>query len=426
MNDNVPTPESPNWYTSPPDVAPVPQPRSRRHRWLAGAAAVVIVAVSAAAGAALELSVHGGSSAPNASRFIAPSTNGSGTNGSGSFTDPFDDGTDGSSGSSGSSAGNTSLDVGAIAANVNPAVVNIATNVEGGGQAAGTGIVLTPSGRVLTNNHVINGATKVRVEVGVTGKVYNADVLGYDVADDVALLQLQHASGMKTAKLDTSGSVSTNDQIVAIGNALGHFGTPTAVDGIVTGTHRTITAGDDNANTETLSDMIQIQADIQPGDSGGPIVDADAEVIGVTTAADAGSGRFGFRAGNTGFAIPIAKAMGVARKIEAGTATDRIHIGGNRALLGVLLDDQAGGLGDRSSGDGAPVARVESGSAADKAGVEAGATITGLDGHAITSPSDLRTALNAHQPSDRVTITWADSSGQQHRASTQLGSGPPA
>lgn len=159
---------------------------------------------------------------------------------------------------------------------------------------------------------------------------------------------------MKTAKLDTSGSVSTNDQIVAIGNALGHFGTPTAVDGIVTGTHRTITAGDDNANTETLSDMIQIQADIQPGDSGGPIVDADAEVIGVTTAADAGSGRFGFRAGNTGFAIPIAKAMGVARKIEAGTATDRIHIGGNRALLGVLLDDQAGGLGDRSSGDGAP------------------------------------------------------------------------
>lgn len=422
----------PGGYPSPPGIAPVPEARSRRRRWIAGAAAIVIVAVSAAGGAALEVSLHHNSSASTAApRVVTPSSPNSGNGNSGSgFVDPFNDGS-GDSSSGTSSSGTTSLDVQSIAAKIDPGIVNIATNLEDGGEAAGTGIVLTSSGEVLTNNHVIDGATRVRVEVGITGKTYTADVVGYDVLDDVAIIQLRNASNMKTVTLDPSASVAANDEIVAIGNALGKFGTPSAVDGVVTATHQTITAGDDSSNTETLTDMIQVQASIQPGDSGGPLVNSHGKVIGMNTAADAGSGRFRYRAGNAGFAIPIAKALNVAHQIETRTTSDRVHIGGSRALLGVLLDNSttSNAFGDGSSsnsGNGATVSNVESNSAADHAGVKAGDVITGLDSKTVTSPSELRAALNTHQAGDTVSIAWQDSSGATHRASTKLGSGPPA
>ncbi len=229
-------------------------------------------------------------SSPSTSSFVAPSNPFAGSNGGSSSGNSEGGQFGGRFGQNGSgTSGNVNIDVDGIAKKVNPAIVNIATTLSGGGEAAGTGMVLTSSGEVLTNNHVINGATKIQVEVGVTGKTYTAKVLGYDVEDDVALIKLNNASGMKTISTDTS--VSKNDEVVAVGNALGKFGEPAAVGGTVTALHQKVTAGDSRRlDQETLSDMIRIAASIQPGDSGGALVNEDAKVIGMNTAADSGSG----------------------------------------------------------------------------------------------------------------------------------------
>jgi S1-C subfamily serine protease len=293
-------------------------------------------------------------------------------------------------------------------------------------------MVLTSSGEVLTNNHVINGATKIRVELGITGKTYTAKVVGYDSADDVALIKLDNASGMKTISTETS--VSKNDKVVAIGNALGHFGTPSAVGGTVSALHQKVTAGD-GGDSETLSDMIRIAASIQPGDSGGALVNESGKVIGMNTAADAGSGQspfggqFGSQTGTTGFAIPIGNAIKVVDEIRDGDTSNGAHIG-DRALLGVVLQDSSSNspFGDSSGngGNGAAVSDVSSGSPADDAGIQQGDTITGVGSKSVDSADQLRTVLNGYHPGDKVTITWTDASGTSHHASVTLTKGPPA
>jgi len=310
---------------------------------------------------------------------------------------------------------------------VNPAIVNIATTLSGGQEAAGTGMVLTASGEVLTNNHVINGATKIEVQVGVTDKTYTAKVVGYDVADDVALIKLNNASGMKTISTATASSVSRNDAVVAIGNALGRFGTPSAVGGAVTALHQKVTAGD-GLDQETLSDMIRIAASIQPGDSGGALVDDAGKVIGMNTAADAGSGRFGYQSGTTGFAIPITNAITIVNEIKNGNASNGAHIG-DRALLGVVLQSTSfpfGSDNSGSSGSGAAVADVGSNTPAAGAGLAVGDTITALGDHTVRSSSDLRGVLDTYHPGDKVTVAWTDGSGQGHHATVTLSKGPPA
>lgn len=369
--------------------------------------AVAILLVSAAVGAGVELAINrDASTSSNASRFVVPGS-------------PFD------GGAGSAPAAPSGLPVETIASRVDPGTVNIATTLSGGAEAAGSGMVITRSGEVLTNNHVINGATKITVEIGVTGETHTAKVLGYDVADDVALLKVDGVSNLKTVDLGSAASVNVNDQVVAIGNALGRFGTPTAAGGVVTGVNRTITAGDRvAADTETLTGMIQFRAAIQPGDSGGPLVERSAKVVGMVTAADTGGNRFGYSAGSAGFAIPIDKAMSIVHRIESGTGSDRVHIGGGRALLGVVLDTGGAGLG--TSPSGAAVAEVESGSGAGAVGIQPGDTIVSLGGTPVGSASELRAALGRHQAGDRVSITWVDSAGAQHSATVKLGSGPPA
>ena len=277
----------------------------------------VVALVAGAGGAAIGVAVaNNGTDSPSTSSFVAPSNPFAGGNGGSSSGNSEGGQFGGRFGQNGSgTSGNVNIDVDGIAKKVNPAIVNIATTLSGGGEAAGTGMVLTSSGEVLTNNHVINGATKIQVEVGVTGKTYTAKVVGYDVKDDVALIKLNNASGMKTISTDTS--VTKNEKVVAVGNALGKFGEPSAVAGTVTALHQRVTAGDssDGSDQETLSDMIRIAASIQPGDSGGALVNEDAQVIGMNTAADSRSGgtpfggQFGSQTGTTGFAIPIGNAL---------------------------------------------------------------------------------------------------------------------
>ncbi len=213
---------------------------------------------------------------------------------------------------SSSSSGGPS-DVNAIASKVDPGLVDVNTTLGyQQEQAAGTGIVLTSNGVILTNNHVIDGATSIQVTDVGNQKTYTASVVGYDRTKDIAVLQLHNASGLQTARLANSSNASVGQQVVGVGNAGGTGGTPSAAGGTVTALNQSITASDEGDGTsEQLSGLIQTNANIQPGDSGGALVDTSGQVLGVDTAASDGySFQYnGQSSGNQGFAIPINTAL---------------------------------------------------------------------------------------------------------------------
>ena len=282
-----------------------------------------------------------------------------------------------------------------------------------GAQAAGTGMILTSSGEVLTNNHVVEGATSIKVVIVSTGATYTAKVVGTDPTDDVAVLQLQGASGLQTAKVGNSSGVKAGDAVTAVGNAGGTGGTPSAAKGSVVATGQSLTASDENgSNAENLTDMIEISAAVVAGDSGGPLYDANGNVIGMDTAA---SNSFARGGGQTvAYAIPIDKAQKIADQIESGHETSTIHIG-YPAFLGVSLQDALNGSVIAAVGNGTPAA---------KAGLQAGDVITSVDGKAITSASSLSSVIAGHDPGDHVKIAWTDTSGQTHTATVTLATGP--
>ncbi|HKA97431.1 MAG TPA: trypsin-like peptidase domain-containing protein, partial [Streptosporangiaceae bacterium] len=236
--------------------------------------------------------------------------------------------------------GATALTTSQIAAKVNPGLVDVVSTLGyQGAKAAGTGMVLTPTGEVLTNNHVIDGATSIKaVDVG-NGRTYPAKVVGYDKSHDVAVLQLQGASGLPTVSL-SSAAPQTGQKVVALGNAGGKGGTPSLVTGRITGLGQSVTAADEGAgNAERLTGMIAHNSDIQPGDSGGPLVNTNGEVIGMNTAGSTSPSTVGDQSGQAqtrtqAFAIPITRASTIADQIEAGTPSSTVHIGGT-AFLGV-------------------------------------------------------------------------------------------
>ena len=181
--------------------------------------------------------------------------------------------------------------------------------------------------------------------------------------------------------------MSVGDPVLALGNALGKGGSPTPAAGTVVALGQTITAGDENGgDQETLTGTIQHDAPIQPGDSGGPLVNADGKVVGVNAAASTNSG-FGYRGSSStateGFAIPIDKALSIAKQIENGTESDTVHVG-ERGILGVSIQSDTT-FGGRSSGNGATVADVQSGSPAADAGIGAGDTIVAIGSSSVGS-----------------------------------------
>jgi S1-C subfamily serine protease len=313
------------------------------------------------------------------------------------------------------------LDVNAIAQAVDPAVVDVDT-VLGyqSARAAGTGIVIKSSGIVLTNNHVVSGATSITVTEVTDGRTFTATVVGYDRSDDIAVLQLAGASGLPTATLANSSTVGVGDAVLAIGNAGGAGGTPATAPGRVTALDQSITASDEGSGaSEQLTGLIQVAADIQAGDSGGPLVNSDAQVIGIDTAATAG---FRYRAsGGQGYAIPINAAVTIANQILDNQASAKVHLG-ETAFLGVNVASTGGANG--SGGSGAGVTRVVSGSPAENAGLSAGDMIVSVDGQPVDSATTLTTLLDAHHPGDRVNIGWTDRSGQSQSVAVALASGP--
>ena len=328
-----------------------------------------------------------------------------------------------------------SLDLSALAAKVNPSLVDINVGLSTpNAQAAGTGIVLDGSGVVLTNNHVITGASTINVTDVSNGQNYPATVVGYDRAHDIAVLQLQGASNLPTATLGDSATVAVGDPIAAIGNAGGRGGTPSIVGGTVSALNQTVTVSDEiTGSSEQLDGLIDVAAGIQPGDSGGPLINAAGQVIGVDTAGSASS-QSG-PSGGDGLAIPINDAIAISKQIQAGTASSTIHIGAT-GVLGILVANTTGPSrhgrhAHRHNGStmpstpGVTVAGLASGSPAGQAGLAAGDVIVSLDGTTIDSPTALVTALTAHHPGDSVQITWIDTAGQQHTATVTLSSGPP-
>ena len=340
-----------------------------------------------------------------------------------------------------------------IASRVRSGVVIINTALQYNSEAAaGTGMVLNPDGLVLTNNHVIEGSTSITATVPATGQTYTARVLGYDRTGDIAVIQLQKASGLTRVPVGNSSSVKAGQTIVALGNAGGQ-NKITAAAGRVTGLDQTITASDEAGSTtsETLHGMIQVNADIQPGDSGGPLA-STAGVIGMDTAGSNGD----MSQQSVGFAIPINTALSVARQIADGKASATIAIG-YPPFLGIFTgsgsdsnpQDQAqqqeqqygssatgpscstsnAGLSAPSAiapvNSGALVAGTVCGSPADRAGMTGGAVITAVNGRAVGSPAQLSGILAPFHPGDTISVTWVSPAGQRTTSSIRLAAGPP-
>jgi len=435
---------------TPPPVPP------RGHRRLTAVVGVLLLVVAAAAGIGIGHLVW----PPNVSAAAPSSVSAPGTSsgsGSGTPTSPYYGELPSGSGgpyygqlpsgsgepSSGSSSGNGAegaggpSDVASIAAKVDPALVDInSTFSYQSAEGAGTGIVLTSTGEILTNNHVIDGATKISVTDVGNGKTYVATVVGYDPIHDIAVLQLQGASGLQTAKLGNSANAATGESVVAVGNAGGTGGTPSSAGGSITALSQSITASDElDGTSEQLSGLIQINADVQPGDSGGSLVNSAGQVIGMDTAASDGTSFVS--AGNQGYAIPIEQALATAEQIESGNGSSVVHVGPT-AILGVLISadgDEGGSSGflgggpgssSGSSTPGAAVSGVVDGEPAQKAGLAAGDVITSLGGQSVGSASALSKGIITDHPGDVVQLGWVDTSGQSHTANITLGSGPPA
>ncbi len=350
----------------------------------------------------------------------------------------------------------TMLSTSQIASRVDPGLVDVVSTLgDEQATAAGTGIVLTSNGEVLTNNHVIDGATSIKVTDIGNGRTYTAKVVGYDATQDVAVIQLENASGLTVASLGNSSTVQTGNSVVALGNAGGKGGTPSVAAGTVTALNQSITASDEGSgNSENLTGLIETNADIQPGDSGGSLVNSYGQVIGMDTAASSGT-QVQSQSGQTAeqaYSIPINEATSIASQIAAGTTSANVHIGAT-AFLGVetqpASDSSGSGFGGSggfggssgfggfgssqgnqgnqgSSSTGVTISGTLSGSPVSNAGLTAGDEITSVGGQSVSTAQNISQVLVKYHPGDSISIGWVDQSGQSHTTTVTLASGPAA
>jgi S1-C subfamily serine protease len=318
----------------------------------------------------------------------------------------------------------------ATVAQIDSAVVDITGDIAGnnGGEVAGTGMIITSNGEVLTNNHVIDDTVNIHAQIDGTGTVYQVKVIGYDASDDVALVQLTGSngaavSGLPTVPIGDSAALTPGDTVTVLGNAEGKGGTPAEVTGTVTSLGQQITASDDSGDNETLTNMIQVSAPIEPGDSGGPEINSNGKVIGITTAGQTSGNAEHQSASTVGFAIPINKAMGIITEIRDGSGP-HIHIG-YAALLGVEISPEEPVIqpncATSSATTGAWVSTVIPNGPASGTSLSACGRITSIGGISVANQNDLHNAMESFVPGQTVTLTWLDSSAQSHSATITLG-----
>ena len=413
--------------------------RRRGRRWLIYVA-VAALAAAIGAGVTVALGSQGQTAAPAISSQDVPGPHNN---------------------AAGSGTASAPLNRTAVEKKVAPGLVDItATLTYSSETAEGSGMILSANGLVLTNNHVIDGATRITATLADPGsgsQTYPARVIGYDITDDVALLQLEGASNLATVTTGNSSQVKLGTPVLALGNADGKGGaTPAA--GIINALNRAIQANDQASDsTEDLKHMLQTNALIQQGDSGGALANNAGQVIGMITAANTStSSQVGQPGGTVGFAIPINFALSIAQQIAAGTSSANVYIG-LPGFLGVQLAtsgssnpvqqraDEAASGAARGSGSGcvsssptagvpAQIAPAGAGAlvlgvlcqtSASSLGLVPGDVITSVDGQPVTTPNSLTQATLHYHADDVVTITWTGIDGVQHTKSVPLGYGGP-
>jgi len=385
------------------DGAVVPRRRRTVPRVVALLASIVAVAVLVATGLGLVFSTPSGSPAAVSSGSIRPVPQASGGRADGG------------------------LDVRAVSTRVAPAIVDINTTLTSFsnpgvvGRAAGTGIILTSSGEVMTNNHVIKDASTIRVTVGSSSS-YDARVVGVDQSADVALLQLRGASNLPIATLADSSSLSLGQEVVAMGNALGRGGPPSVTAGTITALGQSIVARSDVGPGEHLQGLIRTSASISPGDSGGALVNASGQVIGMITA---GANLHASSSTNVGFAIPTDDALHVVDQVRTGNGGPSVVIGpaGYLGIEAAPLDPATASRLGVNQQNGVVVSGLLPGGPAEQAGIGTGSVITAVNGNTISSEAELSTLLHRHAPGEQVQVAWIDATGS-HTATVTLTTGP--
>jgi serine protease Do len=291
----------------------------------------------------------------------------------------------------------TPQDIQGILAKVEPGVVSIRTQAVRQGrffptQGAGTGVVLTPDGEVLTNAHVVQGATTIEVRLAGEQNFRPADLVGANSGEDLALLKIRNASGLETVELGSSSALKVGDGVIAIGNALDLQGGLTVTQGIVSALNRSISDSSDR-----LTGLIQTDAAINPGNSGGPLVNAAGQVVGINTAV-AGDAQ------NIGFAIAIDTAKPILERLRGGPGAT-----GPQGYLGIssqTIDAASAAALGLTQTSGAYIAQVFPGTAAEAAGLRVGDVITSIGGTTVTAAEDVSAALTSRSPGDTVDISW--------------------
>ena len=418
---------------------PPPPPRSGFSRTLAYLA-VAVLAAGAGAGVAVALSNN--TSAPVA---LSPSSGsagnggiggggtgtggGTGIGGGGTQTNPFAGGGFGGFGSAGNggaggaggagvggtNTGTGSLNAASLSAKVDPGLVDVTSDLKYSGDTAeGTGMVISSSGLVLTNNHVIDQSTSVSAQLVVSGKTYTAEVIGYNSTNDVALLQLVGASGLKTVALSNSNQAKVGEAVLALGNAGGRGGLPSTAQGTIGAVNQSIKASDEGAGTtEDLHGMLETDAPIQEGDSGGPLVNGSGQVVGMDTAAQTTEVSQETTA-TQGYAIPINQAISIADQIAARKASTSVHIG----LAGFIGVSETADCGTVTTG--ALICDVVAGTPASAAGLISGDVITSVDGQKISSFNGLSNIMAVTHPGTKLSVVYLDSNGARHTTTITL------
>ena len=448
----------------PPDVAPDPpgafdapgtlavpgaaesEPRPRRRGRMAIYALVVLAAAGLGSAAAVGLTSNAGTPPTGVSSHQVP-------------------------GPQNNVAGGGSLRAAAVAAKVDPGVVDVDASIaySGGTSSEGTGMVISRDGLILTNNHVINGSNSIKVRLVTAGsKQYQATVVGYDATQDVALLKISNVPGLRPVSVGNSSQVTVGTPVVALGNAEGQGGKPRAAAGTINSLDKTISPTDESTGaTETLHNMLQTNADIVSGDSGGPLANGAGQVIGMTTA-NASSSQSSSSV--LGYAIPINTALAVAHQIAAGQQGSTVQIG-VPGFLGVLVpqskssspqqqaaqqrqqeqqQSQQGngagpGAGTGPAGTGgcatdnsetsvpATIAPARQGALVDGvlcstpasiAGLVSGDVITTVNGQPVTTPGSLTQTMEGFRPGVKVTLGWQTPAGQHRTSQVTLAPAP--
>jgi S1-C subfamily serine protease len=319
--------------------------------------------------------------------------------------------------------------VAAVVQQVLPSVVNVTTDVfttdplgnGQEGQGVGTGFVVDESGVVVTNCHVIEGASRIVVSTSdERPDRYDARVIGGDCQNDVAVLQLD-GDGLPAIPLGDSDDLALGQSVVALGYALALEGGPTVTQGIISSLDRTVRAQDPNCSPEVCEDGVRVYANVMQtdaainrGNSGGPLVDLQGRVVGINSAGAAGGAQ------NIGFSIPIDAAKETIRQAIEEPLEPAAYLGVTTQPVTPTLAYQL----DLPVESGAFVLATATGAPAAEAGIEQGDVIVAVDGNEVAGPEDLGAVLEGRAPGDRASVELVNGDGERRTVEVTLGTRP--